>query len=379
MAAGRINDAVGACSGEFNTPSMTPRHHERTGCMINALWPLYAAHNIGRLNRGQSRATVLASYLEGEFATVAGCRLPDPDATAPVPVAPAPTATYSAAASTHQVPATLYPSTAPSMYTPDRAPREAPPSPPNQPHATPEPATPTRDAVGEPFPLDAPRSRQGAHAASNISRYYQPARQFGGAETESLFRAQAEFFDMCDVFQIPPSLHGACFPFDLRASDQKSPALVLENVARTAEALWEMINLRVTTTAREVHLKVDWYSATLLDEPNPPGVTPVTRFERVVSRLALLQSQLPPHYQTATRLTEKAVQAIQGEWFAATVMPTAAGDAAHPGGPHQAHAGSRAPPSHHPHARAQRRLPRCGRGHRGRGRDRGLYGYHHGG
>lgn len=143
------------------------------------------------------------------------------------------------------------------MYTPDRDPRHTPPAPPDQPHVAPNPAAPARDLGDDIYRLDTQTGRQGAHAASNISRYYQPARQYEGADTESLFRARAEFFHMCDVFQVPPSLRGACVPFSLRASDHNLPTLVLDNPMHTAEDLWELINRRVNTTARDVRLKGD--------------------------------------------------------------------------------------------------------------------------
>lgn len=50
----------------------------RVGSLINAQWPLYPLHNVGRLNAGQMRITVLMPYLGGDYDAVAGLHQPDP-------------------------------------------------------------------------------------------------------------------------------------------------------------------------------------------------------------------------------------------------------------------------------------------------------------
>lgn len=84
-----------------------------------------------------------------------------------------------------------------------------------------------------------------------------------------------------------------------------------------------MIAKRVTTTARTIRIRAEWNAATLQTEPTLPGDTPVTRFERLMGRLSLLQTQMPARYQTPNMLTEKLLQAIKEDWFEATVITDA--------------------------------------------------------
>jgi len=63
-----------------------------------------------------------------------------------------------------------------------------------------------------------------------------------------------------------------------------------------------------------------WKTTTLASEPTLPGDTPVARFDRVLSTLALLQTQLPHSYQSPTMLYDKFLDATRLEWIAHCIL-----------------------------------------------------------
>jgi len=154
----------------------------------------------------------------------------------------------------------------------------------------------------------------------NISQYYTPARQFSGGPLESLSRARAEFTRVCDAFSVPASARAICLPFAVRQSDLNPPSLLTDSRGRTESQLWDLISERVNTPSRALRVRSMWHATTLASQPTLPDDTPVTRFDRMLSHLSLLQTQLPPSYQTAVMLYYKLIDATRTEWFAHAVL-----------------------------------------------------------
>lgn len=312
--AGQVCDVVHECFGDFSYAGFTSNQMMHVGSLINALWPLYPMHNVRRLNPGQSRKTVLEHYLNGEFDAVAGLRLPDATQTAwpPRPAAEAKPSPDPAALRTppptHDVDDPFH-----GIFSP--GPRRLPPM-----HRLP--------------PLHHPHDRQdhpgdyhktGSNATNTraVAQYFTKDRQYGGLDTESLTRTRATFDQVCDAFEVPMRVRAACIPFTLRQTDHNLPALVADHRGAPAEHLWELIHKRVATTARFLRLRAAWQDATLAKTPALAGDNAISRFERLMGHLALLQTQLPPRYHGPESLSDMIMDAIKGELFAATVLTDA--------------------------------------------------------
>jgi len=61
----------------------------------------------------------------------------------------------------------------------------------------------------------------------------------------------------------------------------------------------------VHSAARTLRIREQWQTIHFRTEPTLPNDTAASRFERMLSRLSLLQSQLPPRYHTAAMLFDK--------------------------------------------------------------------------
>jgi len=153
-----------------------------------------------------------------------------------------------------------------------------------------------------------------------ISQYYTPAHQFSGGPLESLSRARAEFTRVCDAFSVPSSARAICLPFAVRQSDLNLPSLLTDSRGRTESQLWDLISERVNTPPRALSVRNMWHASTLAGQPTLPDATPVTRFDRMLSDLSLLQTQLPPSYQTAVMLYDKLTDATRTERFSHAVL-----------------------------------------------------------
>lgn len=302
-----VCDVVNECFGDFNHANLTANQLTRAGSLMNAMLTYYPIHNVGRLNPGQTRLSILTSYLGGEYHEVAGLRLPEPSQTTwprrPVTSSPPPsphaTAHYTA-------PPTLAPDTS-SHITPTPQ-GTYPPLPP-----PPLYSQDTRNHI----------STTGQTNARSVEQYHTKDRQYGGHDTVSLARARSAFYLVCDAFNVPPRARGACAFFALQHSDDNLPELSSDNRGATAEILWDLIDKRVNTTARTIRIRAGCQAATLESEPALPGDTSVTRFERLMSRPSRLQTQMPARYQTPDMLTDKLLRAIKDEWFEATVITDA--------------------------------------------------------
>lgn len=293
----KVCDVVNECFADFDHATLTGNQMMRAGSLINALWLLYPLQNVGRLNAGQTRATVLSSYLGGEYDAVAGLRLPDPSQT-----------TWPAR------------DDSPKDDAPRTTDQDTPPPPTNRDnsyHTTFSPQ-PTPHTALPPLPHDllgarAESFRGGQTNARAVVQYYTKNRQYGGGDTESLPRARSTFYMVCDAFGVAPRARADCVAFAPRHSDHNLPELVADNRGASAETLWHLIDQRVSTTARTLRIKAEWHAATLGNQPKLPGDDPVTRFERMLARLTLLQSQLPPRYHATDYLTDKLLLAVKGE------------------------------------------------------------------
>eukprot|EP00170_Pyropia_yezoensis_P000770 contig_3563_g772 len=159
-----------------------------------------------------------------------------------------------------------------------------------------------------------------------MAQFYTAARQYGGRDDESLARARTTFFKTCDAFAVPPKLRANCVQFSVKQTEHNVPALIHDPDGFSADNIWDAIANRVTSTARDLRISKLWQIASLATEPHIAGDTEVTRFERLIGRLVTLQSQMPSRYQTAPLLTDKIMETITDQWFAATVIPDSAGD-----------------------------------------------------
>jgi len=273
-----INNVVTWAFSAYETTALTPTQLFRVSSLIQAVWPLYLVHNTARHDPTMTRKKVLHSYLDGDLDTIAAIRRPLLSAAGP----------YSLSNPAADLPPPHPPSVA-----------SAPPAPlgpivPVPPPADAHPASHTDDSTTAATPpLGPPRSPSSAHTVRNISQDYTPARQFGGHPLQSLFRARAEFDRICDAFEVPASLRAICLPFALKHSDLNLPALIADARGRPEAHLWDLKSLRVNTPTRAFRVREMWQTTTLAAEPSLPGDTPVARFDRMLSSLALLQTQLP--------------------------------------------------------------------------------------
>jgi len=80
----------------------------------------------------------------------------------------------------------------------------------------------------------------------------------------------------------------------------------------------------VYSAAHTLRIREQWQSTSYRSEPVLTDDTAVSRFERMISRLSLLQSQLPPRYHTAAMLADKILNTVRGEWLAASLLAGAA-------------------------------------------------------
>jgi len=304
-----VNNVITWALSSYDTSTLTPTQLFRVSSLIQAVWPLDPVHNATRHNPHMTRKKVLDTYLDGDLDTVATIRRRLLSAAGPYslsnPAADLPPPPLSRVASTPSAPHA--------------------PAAPVPPPADAHPGGLTTDSTAAAAPLHGhfrgpSSSTSSATTVRNISQYYTPARQFGGHPLQSLSRARAEFDRICDAFEVPASLRAVCLPFALKHSDLNLPALVSDARGRPEAHLWDLISRRVNTPARALRVREMWQKTTLAAEPTLPGDTPVARFERMLSSLALLQTQLPHSYQSPTMLYDKLLDATRSEWFAHSIL-----------------------------------------------------------
>lgn len=174
---------------------------------------------------------------------------------------------------------------------------------------------------------EAPHFTSRSFSARDVAGYYSaPQRQYGGKDDESAVRARQTYNKVCDAFGAPHDQRASCVRFAVKPSDHNLPELINDTDGYTADELWDLTDRRVNSTSRATRIGLAWSQTTLAKDPVRPGDTNVMRFERLVGRLSLLQSQMPAGYHTANMLTDKIMDAGDGEWFEAMVIPDAGGD-----------------------------------------------------
>lgn len=287
-----ICSAVGIIMGDYNIDSLTTVQLLRISVLINSMWAPYPVH-LKRSTEGATRRTVLRDYLAGHYMDVAALRGHDP--------------------------------TLSNHTSPDPAAPSVPPPPPPSYDVTPPPNKPVFASLAD-TPLRAAPGATVSSAVRHMSQFYTPARQYGGREDESLARARTTFFRTCDAFNVPYTHRNTCIQFAVKQTEHNLPALVHDLDGIPADAIWDAIETRVCSTARDLRNRTLWQTTSLANEPRLAGDTEVVRFERMIGKLVTMQTQLPVRYHTAAMLTDKIMDAIRGEWFAATVIPDSAGD-----------------------------------------------------
>lgn len=106
-------------------------------------------------------------------------------------------------------------------------------------------------------------------------------------------RARQTYNKVCDAFGVPHDQRASCVQRAVKPSDHNLPALINDTDGYTADELWDLIDRRVNSSSRATGIRLTWSQTTLTKEPVRPGDTDVTRFERLVGRHSLLQSQMP--------------------------------------------------------------------------------------
>jgi len=297
----QTNTVVTLVFGDFDAASLSNGQVLQLSLVMNDLWPPYPLHNTNRHDPASSRTSVLLDNLAGHIDSVATLRRPcsvvpcslDPSNTPAHPSPPVPSGPPTPPGTRVAVPPSP-PIPAPDVLAPAvPAPHPAP--------ATPEPV----------HPHAPPPQQHHTAAIRSVFQFYTPANQYGADDDESLSRAVTKFRAICNAIGVPPSRRAACVPFALRQSEHNLPAPVADADGATEHKLWSLVDARVNTDARALRVRDEWQTTTLATTPPQPNDTPVSRFTRMVSRLALLQAQMPGRYQTAAMLLDKILDATR--------------------------------------------------------------------
>jgi len=264
-----ITFTVSLVIGDYAVDSLSRRQILSVSSAIRAVWHPYPTTNLDKTTGGLTRYSLLQLYLDGEFDQIASytsCPSTSDD-----------TLSHPQSASTppRQGPAPTQPG-----------------SPTPLPSPTPLHATPPTSAAPPPRSYAAARSSPPPPSSSfrSVAQYYSADRQYSGLDNESYNRARSTFIGICDAFAIPAHQRASCIPCGVRSSEHNLPALVSDSRGLSESAVWALIQNRIHTDARNLRIRELWQSTSYCPEPVVPNDFAVSRFDRMIARLSLLQS-----------------------------------------------------------------------------------------